>query len=458
MPPSVPALGGLLVFLLLLKSGHAVVLDHLVKPPQSLTEWLTVEQAWPVVWGQWAVAVWAVFCLRHIRIGKGWHWTIWAPAGWLIWQFISAAGSVSPKLTAVTLQHFCCCVACFYLGCWVLARCRNLNLFALGLIAGLFALLVIGMDQHFWQFKATRELMQNIVSGGWKEIAASELADMEQSGMILKTASGYSIAPGFAKRMASNRIFATFGGYANVFAGALLLLVPIVTISLCQWMARHGALLSRLTVGTFIASSSVCLYWTGSKAAMLIAVALGLWMAFTASISKPFRVGILMGLVSLVAIFVVPTLLKYNSTGAKSAIARVSYWKSAIATFQEHPVLGSGPGTFGVMYAKNKNPDDEMAKLTHNDFLQQASDSGAIGLCLYLAAVFGVLRSCVSRIRVFSQPKDIAWAISLGVLAWFTHGLVEFALYVPSAGITTWLLAGIIVGFGNHVDTKSVIG
>ena len=456
VPPSVPALGGLLMFLLLLKSGHAVVLDHLVDPPQTLAEWFTVEHAWPVVWGQWAAVAWAISCLRHVRIGKGWPITIWAPAAWLAWQFIAATGSVSPKLSAVTLAHFSCCVGAFYLGCWVLARCRNLNLFALGLMAGLLALLVIGTDQHFRQFNATREHVQNLVSGGWKEIPAAELAGMEKTGMILKTADGYSVAPDFAKRLKSDRIFATFGGYANVFAGMLLLLTPVAGVSLHRMMLKYGTLSARLAAGILVVSSAACLYWSGSKAALLIAVAMGAWLAIAASHSKRVRTGALIGLAVLVAAFVVPALMKYKSAGAKSAVARISYWKSALATFRENPVMGSGPGTFGVMYAKNKKPDEEMARLAHNDFLQQASDSGLIGLCLYLAAVFGVARACVGQI--VKQSGTIGWALSLGVLAWFGHGLVEFALYVPSAGIIAWLFAGMIIGYGNHVDTQSAIG
>ena len=58
----------------------------------------------------------------------------------------------------------------------------------------------------------------------------------------------------------------------------------------------------------------------------------------------------------------------------------MQYWEAAWQTFREHPMLGTGPGTFSVPYAKIKPPEAEMARLTHNDFLEQACDSGIIGL------------------------------------------------------------------------------
>ena len=47
------------------------------------------------------------------------------PLLWLGWQFVSATGSISPKLTAAVVAHFSACVAFFYLGFFALRGVRN---------------------------------------------------------------------------------------------------------------------------------------------------------------------------------------------------------------------------------------------------------------------------------------------------------------------------------------------
>jgi len=66
----------------------------------------------------------------------------------------------------------------------------------------------------------------------------------------------------------------------------------------------------------------------------------------------------------------------YFERGATSVGARFDYWRAAVQTFKTHPIFGSGPGTFSVSYKQRKAPESEMALLAHNDYLEQASDSG----------------------------------------------------------------------------------
>src|SRR5439155_2143972 len=62
--------------------------------------------------------------------------------------------------------------------------------------------------------------------------------------------------------------------------------------------------------------------------------------------------------------------------GATSVIARFDYWRAAIQTVKQRPLFGTGPGTFAIPYQKLKAPEAEMSRLVHNDYLEQASDSG----------------------------------------------------------------------------------
>lgn len=84
-----------------------------------------------------------------------------------------------------------------------------------------------------------------------------------------------------------------------------------------------------------------------------------------------------------------------------------------------------------------------MAQLAHNDYLQQATDSGIPGLAAYLAFVLGSL-GWLYRQRAWAGPEE-RW-VWLGVAAWYAQGLVEFGLYIPAAAwcafaLLGWLLA-----------------
>src|ERR1044071_4450490 len=81
----------------------------------------------------------------------------------------------------------------------------------------------------------------------------------------------------------------------------------------------------------------------------------------------------------------------YFSTGATSISARFDYWHAAIKTTMSHPLCGTGPGTFQRPYAQLKLPDAEMARLAHNDFLEQFSDSGIPGGIIYVVWIIAAL-------------------------------------------------------------------
>jgi O-antigen ligase len=107
---------------------------------------------------------------------------------------------------------------------------------------------------------------------------------------------------------------------------------------------------------------------------------------------------------------------------------------------REHLAFGTGPGTFQRPYAQLKSPDAEMARLTHNDYLEQFSDSGILGGLSYTAWIIVILWTVARRVWRF---KDwLAFAIFIGLLGWFTQGFLEFSLYVPALAWTAFALAG----------------
>ena len=109
-----------------------------------------------------------------------------------------------------------------------------------------------------------------------------------------------------------------------------------------------------------------------------------------------------------------------------------------------HPLLGTGPGTFQRPYAQLKSPASEMARLTHNDYLEQFSDSGIPGGIFYAAWI--VLALVIIGRRVWQSGSPLTFAIFIGLLGWFVQGLGEFSLYVPALAWTAFALLGCSLG------------
>ena len=83
-----------------------------------------------------------------------------------------------------------------------------------------------------------------------------------------------------------------------------------------------------------------------------------------------------------------------------------------------------------------------MTRLTHNDYLEQASDSGLPGAVVF--AGFVVLS--LQRLRRRCSGDGLRFATWLGLLGWALQSFVEFGLYVPAVGWTAFWLLGWLWG------------
>jgi hypothetical protein len=349
------------------------------------------------------------------------HWLMAAPAVWLLWQFISSAATVNATLTNTTLAHFTACALCFYLGLFQPLPTAIRKPMFLGILIAFVLILVQGLDQHFGGL----EEMRDFVKKHWNELSAEARRQIS--------------TPEFQKKISSERIFATYV-YPNALAGGILLFLPICVAAVChlfnwlQWPSR----LFLLTI--LSAAALACLYWSGSKAGWLIFLALGAFAFFHIKLTSRLR---LIGVLVLVCLGTTAFYARYAgyfAKGATSAVARADYWKCAVQVTVQKPVFGSGPGTFMVEYKNRKSPEAEMARLAHNDYLEQASDSGLPGFFTYAIAIIGSL-GFLYRYR----SRECPWlylALWLGVAGLAVQSVVEFGLYIPGLAWPFFFLLG----------------
>lgn len=405
----------------LLKFGNPAIFEEKIAVPTTAGEWLS--QAWPLAWAYGLLALLlgvGLFALRRKRPAPLWLWLL--PLAWLGWQFIASAQSVSPALTHATLRHFTACIVCFYLGWGALAGVKNPRLLWLLVLAAFFWMLREGFVQHFGGLEATRRYFEMYVL----PTLTTRTEEVEA----------------FLRKMAKGRIFSTLF-YPNTFAGAILLFLPALLVTVWNVTATLRPLVRTLGLIVLGGASAACLFWSGSKSGWLLALGLGVAALLHAPVTRRWKQ---MLVASVCLLGLAGFFLKYAGffqQGATSVVARTDYWRAAVQIAQEKPLFGSGPGTFAIPYQKLKAPDAEMARLCHNDFLEQAADSGWLGAALYLAMIVGLLVKTYPR---GAGLADLRLAVWLGLLVLNLQSLVEFHLYIPALAWPMFLLFGWLLG------------
>lgn len=431
-----PAVAGAFLAFVLLKLGNPVLLDHVAPPPKSPGEFLF--ETWPATWGYVVLAGIALLgALKWRRpVGVPW-WAFALPAGWLAWQFLAATTTVEPALTRVVLPQFTATCVCFAIGLSV-GGSPSARRVWLGLLAGLLVMLGAGFRQQYGGLAANREFFEQNEKNGWKDVPTDHLRELEVSRLLVRKPDGtLTTNPDLLPRLAKGRIFGTFG-YANALAGAVLLLLPGALAAAWAVGERLQNVTRGVLVGLVAYMGLACLYWSGSKAGWLIALVVGGVALLHLPLPKSLKIGlvatVLMGGLAGFA-------WKYQSYfagGARSANARLDYWVVAWQTACDKPLLGSGPGTFYAVYRQAKRPEAEMTRLAHNDYLQQASDSGFIGFAAFGGFVWASLVMLWRRVR----EEWSLLAVWLGLLGWALQAFVEFGLYIPALAWSAFFLFG----------------
>ncbi len=435
---------GLFLGLALLKFGNPVILDGRIIPPSSLAEALSLTQPWPTRWGTWAMlglaAAGGILAAVRRNTAAGGRWLVGLPVAWMAWQCVSATTSVDDELTAGTLLHFATVLAAYFLGARLIPAKRGLPLLLAGLLAALAICLVRGVNQRLVEFPQDRLTLAEGERTGWTNFPAAALQQMRAESIVITT-NGVDIAnPMILAKLAKGRVHGTLV-YPNALAGILLLLGPAAIVLAIRGtgtlrpVTRWGVLgLTAFLLGTG-------LFWTGSKSGWLIGLALaGLWLLRLPWSARLKSAAVALILIGGLAVFGL-RFRNYFAAGATSVGARFDYWRAALQTAGAHPLLGTGPGTFQRPYARLKAPESEMARLAHNDYLEQFSDSGVPGGLLYLAWITALLVTLGRRLwRAETAPLE--FAVLIGLVGWLAQGFTEFGLYIPALSWTAFTLAG----------------
>ncbi len=128
-----------------------------------------------------------------------------------------------------------------------------------------------------------------------------------------------------------------------------------------------------------------------------------------------------------------------------SGSGRNEFWRVAVDSFGEEPVLGHGAGTYRFSWyllRHNSEPDTD----AHSLYLQAFSELGIIGGVLVLALVGAVLWTGFAAWRAARDPRRDLYAALLGAcLAFAVCSAIDWFWQIAVLGAVFFLAAGVLV-------------
>jgi len=443
---------GLFLGLAIVKFGNPVILDQIIFNPHTFSDFL--HDSWPLHWANWLlVAIVLAGAALAITTKPRWPATRWLwalPVIWFIWQILSAAQSPHHDLTSVTIWQYAGCIACYFLGALVISRGRGNQLLLIGVLVAFAFCLIRAVDQKLFEFPAEKQFLQENQRTGWTNVPPALLEELRRDKILIRTNDIETLNPAIMAKYEKGRVQGTLV-YPNALAGIALLLFPAAIVIVWQTTRSLRRIVCIAAISLVIFLGLAGLFWSGSKSGWLIALAVGVFWLYRLNWPRQFKwMMVIALLIGGLAVFGL-RFHNYFAKGATSVAARFDYWHVAARVSLQHPAFGTGPGTFQRPYAQMKRPDAEMARLVHNDYLEQFSDSGFIGGLSYLAWLALLLWTLCRR--TWANGDWLQFSIFAGLLGWFTQGLIEFSLFVPALAWTAFTLAGCLLAHSaNQVD------
>lgn len=122
-----------------------------------------------------------------------------------------------------------------------------------------------------------------------------------------------------------------------------------------------------------------------------------------------------------------------------STNARLQIWESTIQMALDHPVTGSGWGSFGYVYPAYRMQIENGSSgfFAHNDYLQFAAEGGFPAILLLLGMLIALLFQLKRSLNLANKQTGMeSVALILGVLALFIQAGVNFIFYFAFMSIT----------------------
>jgi O-antigen ligase len=199
----------------------------------------------------------------------------------------------------------------------------------------------------------------------------------------------------------------------NEFADSLLPAMAILIVTMAR--AKNWAFKTACIGGMGILLYAMSI--TASREAF-VGVAI-MFVYFIVMLRERWQLVGIAGVLGALACLNGNLLHRFTTSGDSDGSGRLDIWRAGAAAFRQHPVIGSGAGSFanaynGIYLKVFQNYDMGWSRAAHNMLLQNSVEYGIVGALLIVLAVtasFWSLRTIVKRSPLYGARVAIAGAL-----------------------------------------------
>jgi hypothetical protein len=136
-----------------------------------------------------------------------------------------------------------------------------------------------------------------------------------------------------------------------------------------------------------------------------------------------------------------------SSTGLGSG--RYDFWRVALDSWREHPVVGLGEDNFIEAYTAKRRTQEE-PRWVHSLPLRLLAHTGLVGAALFLAFAIALARAATGAWRLAGEPgtRALVGATLAPAIVWAAHGSVDWFWEVPALSVVAFAFAGAVMALG----------
>ncbi len=292
------------------------------------------------------------------------------------------------------------------------------------------------------------------------------------------------------RNIGRQQVFGLFGN-VNYFAEYLIVPLPIAVSLFFATQNKLKKIL--LLIGVIAMGASLTATFTrGSYLSFGISL-IFMSVLFLISRGKNFIkknrkifIAILVIIIIITSLFIIPNPLNKSGTAIEKIKSRISIsqliqsysikrriatWKFTILMIKDHPLLGSGIGTYkyntlkyqAEFFKQGENRSlypHGFADKAHNEYLQLWAEIGIVGLGIFIWLIISYFGCGIKILRKIKDEYKQGIIIGLmgSVVAVLIDGLFGFPLHLPATIILFWMALSLTVAFGeSEKDEKKPV-
>jgi hypothetical protein len=131
---------------------------------------------------------------------------------------------------------------------------------------------------------------------------------------------------------------------------------------------------------------------------------------------------------------------------------REDYWRVGWEAWKEHPLTGTGAGTFKYTWLQNR-PNTQSVQQVHNLYLEQGTETGIFAFLALVGFVVTLVGYCArASWRARGKRRLLLAGLTSALVVYLVSSFLEWHWYIPGSTLIFFFLAAITLKFALRED------